>query len=165
MKKTFVIFATLLMATSTALAQESHDHDHKHGAHHEDGQQHDHAADDQEPHPDGTQNKNSVSRGDFPNKEIADAVDAGGDLIVANVRGVVCDFCATAMNKIFSKREEVAATYVDLDAKTLSIVTKPDNNIDDATIEKLISKAGYKTASITRVDLSNSAENDDADET
>ena len=40
---------------------------------------------------------------------------AGGAPVVVGVLGVVCDFCATAMNKTFGKRDEVAAVYVDLD--------------------------------------------------
>jgi len=79
-----------------------------------------------------------------------EAIAAGGELIVADVLGVVCDFCATAMNKTFAKRAEVAATYVDLDTKTLSIVTKPGEALDDETITKLVTKAGYKVAAIRR---------------
>ena len=47
------------------------------------------------------------------------ALSEGGEPIVADVLGVVCDFCALAMNKIFGKRGEVAALYVDLDTKAL----------------------------------------------
>jgi hypothetical protein len=78
------------------------------------------------------------------------AVADGGELIVVDVLGVVCDFCATAMNKTFAKRKEVATTYVDLDTKTLSIVTKPGATLDDKTIDKLVKKSGYKLSGVRR---------------
>ena len=67
-----------------------------------------------------------------------------------DVLGVVCDFCATAMNKIFSKRDEVAAIYVDLDKKTLSLVINDGSDLSDKQIEKLAKQAGYRIAAIRR---------------
>merc|ERR1711991_403875 len=66
--------------------------------------------------------------------DIESALAEGGEPIVADVLGVVCDFCALAMNKIFSKREEVAAIYVDLDTKALSLVLAPGASMSDQTI-------------------------------
>jgi hypothetical protein len=71
---------------------------------------------------------------------------------VADVLGVVCDFCALAMNKIFSKREEVAAIYVDLDTKALSLVLVPSASLSDDTIADLAVQAGYRVADIRRGD-------------
>ena len=82
--------------------------------------------------------------------ELRTAVAAGGEPIVANVLGAVCDFCATAMNKTFGKRDEVAATYVDLDAKTLNIVLKPGASLSDEDIMRTVKKAGYRVETITR---------------
>ncbi len=82
--------------------------------------------------------------------KILAAVAAGGELIIVDVLGVVCDFCSTAMNKTFMKREEVAASAVDLDTKTLSLALKPGETLDDKTIRKLVVKAGYKAAGIRR---------------
>jgi hypothetical protein len=58
--------------------------------------------------------------------DLSAALSAGGEPVVASVLGAVCDFCAMAMNKTFGKRDEVAAVYVDLDAKTLNLVLKPN---------------------------------------
>jgi copper chaperone CopZ len=80
------------------------------------------------------------------------AIAAGGELIVVDVLGVVCDFCAAAMNKTFGKRAEVAATEVDLDAKTLTLVFKPGRALDDAAITELVKKAGYTIAAVHRGD-------------
>ena len=82
--------------------------------------------------------------------EIEAALAAGGSPAVVDVLGVVCDFCATAMNKTFGKRAEVAAVYVDLDNKTLNLVFAPGETLDDETITKLVKKAGYRISSIRR---------------
>jgi len=69
---------------------------------------------------------------------------------VADVMGVVCDFCALAMNKIFSKREEIAAVYVDLDTKALNLVLVPGATLSDGTIEELAVQAGYRITAVRR---------------
>ena len=82
--------------------------------------------------------------------EIDAALAEGGEPIVADVLGVVCDFCATAMNKIFGKRAEVAAIYVDLDTKALSIVTYEQGSLSDEDIGSLAEQAGYRVAAVRR---------------
>ena len=82
--------------------------------------------------------------------EIDAALAEGGEPIVADVLGVVCDFCATAMNKIFGKRAEVAAIYVDLDTKALSIVTHERSSLSDEDIGSLAEQAGYRVAAVRR---------------
>ncbi|MBI1393228.1 MAG: cation transporter [Alphaproteobacteria bacterium] len=81
---------------------------------------------------------------------IVAAIAGGGEPVVVDVLGVVCDFCAKAMNKTFGKRKEIAAVYVDLDLKTLNLVIEPGAELDDAMIEELVRKAGYKTSAIRR---------------
>ena len=85
-------------------------------------------------------------------KDIESALADGGEPIVADVLGVVCDFCALAMNKIFSKREEVAAIYVDLDTKALNLVLAPGASMSDQTIADLAVEAGYRIAEVRRGD-------------
>ena len=85
-------------------------------------------------------------------KDIESALADGGEPIVADVLGVVCDFCALAMNKIFSKREEVAAIYVDLDTKALNLVLAPGASMSDQTIADLAVQAGYRIAEVRRGD-------------
>ena len=85
-------------------------------------------------------------------ENIESALADGGEPIVADVLGVVCDFCALAMNKIFSKREEVAAIYVDLDTKALSLVLAPGASMSNQTITDLAVQAGYRIAEVRRGD-------------
>ena len=83
-------------------------------------------------------------------EEVAAAIMAGGEPIVVDVLGVVCDFCAMAMNKVFGKRGEVTAVHVDLDKKTLSLVIEKGETLSDKQIENLAKKAGYRIAAIRR---------------
>jgi len=82
--------------------------------------------------------------------DLSAALNAGGEPVVASVLGAVCDFCAMAMNKTFGKRDEVAAVYVDLDAKTLNLVLKPNATMTDETIRETVLKAGYQVSQISR---------------
>ena len=88
----------------------------------------------------------------FITPEIEAGLIAGGEPVLVEVLGVVCDFCAKAMNKTFSRREEVAATYVDLDSKTLSLVLVTPGSLTTKEIEKLVVKSGYKPKSVYRGD-------------
>lgn len=141
---TLAAIATLSLS-STAYAQINHgDMDHSKMEHGDD-----HAS------PDHTQMGHEIKADSGHLKlanqpELAAALAAGGEPIVAKVLGAVCDFCATAMNKTFGKRDDVAAVYVDLDAKTLNIVLKPNASMDDKTLRKAVKKSGYKVDSIAR---------------
>ena len=130
-------------------AMEGHDHasmnhdDHDHAAMNHDD--HDHSAMDHSGH-DMSPKHALLTR----TSDIDRALMAGGQPVVVDVLGVVCDFCATAMNKIFGKRLEVAAVYVDLDKKTLSLALQAGQTLSDQDIEKLAKQAGYRIAAIRR---------------
>lgn len=143
----FGAFAFAIPAHALQMQHEDMDHqDMDHGDH--DRKDHDHKDHDMEAEKAGSGDTVILSR----TAEIDAALAAGGEPAVAQVLGVVCDFCAKAMNKTFGKREEVAATYVDLDAKTLNLVFRPGQSLDDETIGELVKKAGYRIAAIHRGD-------------
>ncbi len=83
-------------------------------------------------------------------EDIEAALAAGGSLVVAEVNGMVCDFCATAMTRTFGRRDEIGAVHVDLDTKTLQLVIREGLAMDDATITDLVTRSGYQLASIRR---------------
>ena len=70
--------------------------------------------------------------------------------INAKVNGLVCDFCARAVEKVFGKREEVKDIKVDMDKSFVHIVMNEDKNIDDKEVEKLITDSGYNLAKLER---------------
>jgi len=70
--------------------------------------------------------------------------------IQVKLAGLVCDFCARAIEKTFSKQGEVAQTSIDLTTKQLTLRLKPGANLDNATIETLVKNAGYNVIEIKR---------------
>ncbi|MEC8158659.1 MAG: cation transporter [Pseudomonadota bacterium] len=149
MNKTILLLIAVALPVSASADDAKHDMDHHGGAsmnhaemHRDQGAQHDHDAD----HHDMAMKVATITHTD----EISAALADGGAPVVVDVLGVVCDFCATAMNKVFSKRNEVAAIYVDLDKKTLSLVINDGSDLSDKQIESLAKQAGYRIAAIRR---------------
>lgn len=71
------------------------------------------------------------------------------DVVVA-VNGLVCDFCAQAIDRSLRRRAEVNAVRVDLTAKLVSIDFRPNQTLDDVTIREIITRAGYTVTSVRR---------------
>lgn len=80
-------------------------------------------------------------------------IDTDGEQINVNVFGLVCDFCAQGIEKVFMKREEVAGIKVDLSAGLIAIFTKQGFMLDDKILSKLILDSGYNVDSISRTKL------------
>ena len=70
--------------------------------------------------------------------------------ITASVNGLVCAFCATGIEKTFKKQPTVDQIKVDLENKRVTINTKKGQDLDDATITKLLTDSGYSVTGITR---------------
>ena len=68
-----------------------------------------------------------------------------GETIQVKANGVVCDFCARALEKVFMKRPEVAGLSIDLTTKVVTIRLKKGQSLDDETIRELVRDAGYDT--------------------
>ena len=72
------------------------------------------------------------------------------ETIKASVNGLVCAFCATGIERTFRAQDAVNTVHVDLNDKLVTITTKNDQVMDDATITKLITDAGYSVTNIKR---------------
>lgn len=72
------------------------------------------------------------------------------DTVNVKVNGLVCDFCARALEKVLGKREEVASMKVDLDSGLVSVSMKLGKNIDDEKMTKLVTDSGYAVTGIER---------------
>jgi copper chaperone CopZ len=66
------------------------------------------------------------------------------------VNGLVCDFCAQALNKVFRKQPEVSDINVDLDGGVVHVEFKENQSLDDASLKKLITDSGYAVQSIEK---------------
>ena len=74
-----------------------------------------------------------------------------GKDIHVGVNGMVCDFCAQSLKKTFKKQAAVRDVDISLEDKLVTVHLKPGQTIDDATIKKTISDAGYAVTTIHRM--------------
>ena len=72
------------------------------------------------------------------------------NIIDVATNGMVCDFCAQAIEKVFMKREEVQGIIVDLNNQRVVIYLKNNLSIQDTEIVKLFEDAGYSVDKIDR---------------
>lgn len=75
---------------------------------------------------------------------------ARGESVTAHVNGLVCDFCAQSIQKLFGREAAVSGVHVDLGKGEVHIAMKPGQTMEDAAIEKLIRKSGYSLVKLER---------------
>jgi len=75
---------------------------------------------------------------------------AAAENILVGVNGLVCAFCVHGIEATFKEQPQVETVKVDLDEKTVAVVTKAKMTLDDAAIEHLITEAGYTPIKICR---------------
>ena len=76
-------------------------------------------------------------------------------IIDVEVEGVVCDFCAQSIEKVFMKQPGVEVVYVNLDRgdvhiKMADVFKDDEDGISDIRIKKLFKDSGYNVTSIIR---------------
>ena len=72
------------------------------------------------------------------------------DTVYAHVNGLVCDFCARALEKTISKQESVKSIEVNLTDKIITINFNKGKKLDDSIIKELIEDSGYSVRKIIR---------------
>lgn len=75
---------------------------------------------------------------------------ANAETIKATVNGLVCSFCATGIEKTFKAQPAVEGVKVDLDHQLVTVNIKTGQDMDDATVTKLLTDSGYTVTNITR---------------
>jgi copper chaperone CopZ len=66
------------------------------------------------------------------------------------VNGLVCAFCAQGIDKTLRALPATADVVVSLEKKLVGLSLKPGQTLDDATVTKSITDAGYAVVKITR---------------
>ena len=79
------------------------------------------------------------------------AATVSAETIRATVNGMVCGFCATAIEKTFKRQPEVKTVDVDLKSRLVTVMTKDGQTLDDAKVKKLMTNTGYSVVNIERV--------------
>ena len=80
----------------------------------------------------------------------AEAAAYQGEVVHVSVNGLVCDFCARALEKVLGKQEAVSDIDVNLDDKLITINFNEGQTLDDETITQLIKDSGYNVEGIHR---------------
>lgn len=75
---------------------------------------------------------------------------AYAETVRADINGMVCDFCARALEKVFGKQDKVENIDVNLDTKVVTINFTEGQTLDDDKITKFINDAGYSVEEIRR---------------
>lgn len=68
------------------------------------------------------------------------------------VNGLVCDFCARALEKTFNKHDGVLGIEVSLEDKLITLIFEDDKVMSDEMITKLVEDAGYNVESVHHVE-------------
>ena len=68
--------------------------------------------------------------------------------IYVDANGLVCDFCARALEKVFEQEEGVESVAVDLDSKVITISLKDGAIMDEDTVRMLITDSGYDVQAV-----------------
>ena len=84
------------------------------------------------------------------NKEIKSQNKIENQILKISVNGLVCDFCARSIEKLFSKKESVESINVDLEKMLITIYLKKGKNINNTTVTMLIKDSGYDVTEINR---------------
>ena len=70
--------------------------------------------------------------------------------VKVSVNGMVCSFCAQGIEKKFSAQSAVKSVKVNLDSHLVKLELKDGQNLDDKTITKILTDAGYSVSKIER---------------
>lgn len=73
---------------------------------------------------------------------------AGNPELKIKVNGLVCDFCAQSIEKVFRKQEAVNDIKVDLDNGEITVDLKDGQSLADEKVTQLITDAGYTVTDI-----------------
>ena len=86
-------------------------------------------------------------------KETSEVISSGvkSDRIIdVSTIGMVCDFCAQSIEKVFMKRIEVKGINVNLEEQKVVIYLEKDTDIENNTISIIFEEAGYAVEKINR---------------
>lgn len=68
------------------------------------------------------------------------------------VKGMVCDFCAQAVESVFSKEPGVTGVHVDLDKGEIHLTLQAGASLAEDRVRALVRKSGYAFVSMETAD-------------
>ncbi len=77
--------------------------------------------------------------------------DIKNQTLYVYVNGLVCDFCARSIEKMFSKKESISNVDLSLEKMLITINFKEGKSLSDEKIIQIIEDSGYEVTEIRRV--------------
>mgnify|MGYP005686684753 FL=1 len=87
----------------------------------------------------------------FNSSKILSDEQYNGDILHVYFNGIVCDFCARSIEKIFSKQKSVAGIKVNLKNMLITINFKENQKLSYEKITEMIKDSGYDVREIKNV--------------
>ena len=84
------------------------------------------------------------------NKGVKSKNKNNDNIVYVSVNGLVCDFCARSIEKMFEKKEAVSRISVDLENMLITIFLRDNQKLNDETIIELIKDSGYDVTEVKR---------------
>jgi mercuric ion binding protein len=76
------------------------------------------------------------------------------DIILAEVDGMVCAFCACGIDRTIARLEGAKDTYIDLEKQVVAVEREADSGLGLETVKKAIIDSGFEVSSIAFVSKS-----------
>lgn len=87
----------------------------------------------------------------FAAEKVPAVKPAATQTIHVGVNGMVCDFCAQSLKKVFGKQKGVEKVDISLEKKLITLTLTSDAKLDDTTITRLVTDSGYAVEKIHRM--------------
>lgn len=71
--------------------------------------------------------------------------------VKVSVKGMVCAYCSTGVEKSFNKQKAVETVKVDLDAHLVHLTFKDQETMSDELITEVVTKSGLNVETIERL--------------
>ena len=72
------------------------------------------------------------------------------EVLTISVNGLVCDFCARSIEKLFRQKESVKSIDVNLENMIITINLKKGKKLNDDIVRQVIKDSGYDVTEINR---------------
>jgi periplasmic mercuric ion binding protein len=73
-----------------------------------------------------------------------------GHSIRVSIKGMVCNFCAQGLKKVFAQEKVIEGISVSLERRQLLFTLRAGTSLDDARIIERVKDAGYEVEKIER---------------
>ena len=86
----------------------------------------------------------------FKLNQINSQENENNEILYISINGLVCDFCARSIEKLFKKKSAVKNININLDEMLVTIFLKKGETINNQIINQIIIDSGYDVKEIRR---------------